>query len=99
MGRLSQTTRDDSQPSGWLEITHPFHPLRSQSFKILKSKKVCGKDIFSLRDSHGLLHVVPRDWTSLATPSSLADILPAILHFDSLLALCDLIQEINHDDR
>ncbi len=99
MGRFTQITPYDNQPSGWAEITHPFHPLRGQNFQVLKSKKSCGADILSLRDSSGMLHAIPRDWTNLAKPSSFLDSSPAILHFDSLLALANLIKELSHENR
>jgi len=95
MGQLTQTTPYHSQPSGWAEITHPFHPLRGQSLQVLKSKKSCGADILSLRDSNGMLHAIPREWTNLATPSSFSVSPPIILHFDSLLALSELIKEVS----
>jgi hypothetical protein len=47
---------------GSLTITHPFHNLRGQSFKILKVKKVNGVHLYSIETGSGVL-CVPESWT------------------------------------
>ena len=47
---------------GKLTITHPFHPLRGQSYDILKVKEVSGAKRYSLRIGNDVL-CVPESWT------------------------------------
>jgi hypothetical protein len=66
-----QTTHDSKQTLGSLTITHPFHHLNSQSFKILKIKKLNGIRLYSIKTDNGVL-CVPESWTDrnpLSSPS------------------------------
>jgi len=91
------TAHDRNKLLGWAEITHPFHPRRHQHFKVLKVRRAFGVRTLSLRDQAGGIFAVPQDWTDLAEPSAqaLADILPAILDSECLLALVDLIEALD----
>ena len=91
------TALEPKSLSGWAEVTHPFHPRRHQRFKVLKVRRISGVNILSLQDLSGGTFTIAKDWTDLADPSSqvLADTLPTILHFESLLALADLVDELD----
>jgi hypothetical protein len=54
---------------GWVEIRHPFHPLRGQSFPVVKKRRVAGVDTLILRGlEHGTFSIA-REWTDWADPS------------------------------
>jgi hypothetical protein len=91
-----RTALESSTPSGWAEITHPFHPRRHQRFKVLKAKRISGVCILSLQDPSAGVFSIPREWTDLADPSAqiLAETLPTILHLESLTALVKLLEEL-----
>ena len=66
-----QTTHVSNQSLGSLTITHPFHHLSGQSFKILKVKKLNDVRLYSLETDNGVL-CVPESWTDrnpLSSPS------------------------------
>ena len=96
--RSKQTALDSNCHLGWVEITHPFHPLRGHRFRLLKSENVSGTDILSLRDEDGSLHRISQEWTSLATPSPFSPTSFAILHFEFLLKLAGFLEELDHAD-
>jgi hypothetical protein len=85
-------------PSGCAEITHPFHPLKGQSFVILKSRSVAGVKTLVLQGSSRGTFAVPKEWTDQADPcASLDGQLPV---FDSrrLRALAQLIHQSEHEN-
>ena len=74
---------------GWAEITHPFHPLRGQRFRILKTRAVGSIETLVLEGSCLGSFSVAKEWTDKAPPSLYTDHqenLP-ILDFESLLDL------------
>ena len=54
---------------GYAEITHPFHPLRGQSFLISKMVNISGIETIFIRHPNGRNFAVPREWTDQAEPS------------------------------
>jgi hypothetical protein len=54
---------------GWVEISHPFHPLRGRRFEVLKKRRVAGVDTLILRELERGTLSVPREWTDWANPS------------------------------
>ncbi len=81
---------------GWAKITHPFHPLYGQRFKILKLKKVTEGDILTLQGTHRGWFFVPREWTDKADPSieTCPQVTPSVLSFVHLLSLSDLLDQL-----
>ena len=53
----------DRSPSERAKITHPYHPLRGQSFPVLKKKRVSGVETLVLWTSLGESVAIPREWT------------------------------------
>jgi hypothetical protein len=78
---------------GWARITHPFHPLRGQAFRILKTRKVATQDTLILQGTNAGTFAVPSDWTDRADPAVFSGReLPApILSFPHLLELVRLL--------
>jgi hypothetical protein len=85
-----------SKPSGFAEITHPFHPLFRQQFFVLKFRTVRGMDCVILKGSSSGTFSVPRDWTSLRRNDRYQDAgaAPRILHLESLLELSKLVTAV-----
>ena len=59
-------------------------------------RRVSGVPILSLQDPQGGIFAIAQDWTDLADPSKqiVADLVPTVLSFESLLALADIVKEI-----
>ncbi len=79
-------------PSEWAKITHLFHPLRGQSFPVLKKKRISGVDTVVLWTSLGKSVAIPREWTDQADPSPLSP--PSILDGECLVALTSLLESL-----
>jgi hypothetical protein len=64
-----RTALAPSSSLGWAEIRHPFHPLRSQRFEVLKKRRVAGVDTLILRELERGSFSIAREWTDWADPS------------------------------
>jgi len=49
-------------------VTHPFHPLRGQSFDLLAVRNNWGGDRVSYLGTEGRLRTLPLEWTDVHTP-------------------------------
>lgn len=74
-------------------VTHPFHPLRGQSFAVLKTRRSSGTLILVLAGTSRGTFTVPLEWTDRAFPPSVPTA-PATLEPSSLLELADLVQRL-----
>jgi hypothetical protein len=63
-----QTALDRSLHLGWVEIRHPFHPLRGLRFEVLKQRRVAGVDTLILREPERGTISIAREWTDWADP-------------------------------
>src|SRR5881396_2978841 len=52
-------------------VTHPFHPLRGQSFDLLAVRNNWGGDRVSYVDAQGRLRTLPIEWTDVQTPAAI----------------------------
>jgi hypothetical protein len=97
LGQSSSTAPCHRALSGSAQITHPFHPLKGQTFPILQSKRISGKDLLFLRGTDRGTFAVPREWTDQADPSPLAAVglPPTILEARCLLALVELLRPLS----
>jgi len=82
---------------GWAEIRHPFHPLRGQSFPVLKKRRVSGIDTLILQGLEHGTFCVAREWTNWADPSPYASLELATprLNIGSLLELVELLEHVS----
>jgi hypothetical protein len=55
---------------GSATVSHPFHPLRGQTFEVLKVRRLSGQDSLSLRHPNRGTIAMPRDWTNWAPPGA-----------------------------
>ncbi|MBW2124010.1 MAG: hypothetical protein JRH07_19495 [Deltaproteobacteria bacterium] len=78
---------------GWAEITHPFHPLRSQRFPILKTRRVSGIDTLLLQGTSMGTFAVPREWTDQGDEEPEKS---TFLDFRCLCALRDLVSSLDN---
>ena len=83
---------------GWVTVTHPFHPLSGKRFRVLKTRRVGGREVLSLFDEGHGTRALPREWTDYAPPAPYATALPAPPILDALClvklrALADLLRK------
>ena len=97
-GRSAQTALEPSEPLGWAEIRHPFHPLRGQRFPVLKRRRVAGVDTLILRELQRGTFSVAREWTDWADPPTYNSLglPPGRLDIDSLLELVTFLEQLTH---
>lgn len=88
----------NEQDFGWATLTHPFHPLRNQRFRVLKVRKVAGEDTLILQGSYRGTFAVPKEWTDQADPNpgDYAAGGPAFLCSRCLLRLSHIIDRVSN---
>jgi hypothetical protein len=64
-----RTALKTSECLGWAVITHPFHPLLGQRFRILKARTCSGRPTLILEGGEGGTFSVLREWTDRNPPS------------------------------
>jgi Family of unknown function (DUF5372) len=86
-----------SQPSGFVEIVHPFHPLFRQQFALLKSRTVLGVECVTLKGSLSGTFSVPKNWTSIRVSDHYEDagVPPTILRLERLIELARLVDQLS----
>ena len=84
-------------PSEWAKITHPFHPLRGQSFPVLRNKRISGVDTLVLWTSLGESVAIPLEWTDHADPSPFNP--TAILDGECLVDLTRLLESLKEENK
>jgi hypothetical protein len=96
-GRSTRTAHEHSEPLGWAEIRHPFHPLRGQSFPVLKTRRLAGVDTLILRGLERGTFSVAREWTDWADPDpySALGLPPRRWDLDLLLDLANLLEQLS----
>ena len=55
-------------------MTHPFHPLRGQTFELLAVRNDWGGDRVSYLGPEGRLRTLPLEWTDVCEPDLLVTI-------------------------
>lgn len=90
-----RTALSNLSPSGWAEITHPFHPLRGKRFLITKKSRISGIDTLILRAETGDGFSVACEWTDQADPSALTG--RTTLDVKYLLDLAALVESLKQE--
>src|SRR5947209_4795882 len=77
------------------EITHPHHPLRGQSFKLVTYRHNWGEDRVYFHDSSGVLRSIPACWTTVlpADPFVVLAAGRCLFGYEDLLKLVDLVEK------
>lgn len=93
LGQSQVKAHLSSQPSGFVEIVHPFHPLFRQHFMVLKGRVVSGVECLILKGSESGTFSVPRDWTSTRICDQYDDAgaPPTIFRLERLMELVRLV--------
>jgi len=92
-----RTALSKLSPSGWAEITHPFHPLRGKRFLITQKSRISGIDTLYLRAETGDGFSVACEWTDQADPSTLTG--RTILDVKHLLDLAALLDSLAQEGK
>ncbi|OGR50904.1 MAG: hypothetical protein A3I11_06230 [Elusimicrobia bacterium RIFCSPLOWO2_02_FULL_39_32] len=76
-------------------MTHPFHPLRGESFRFVVSKPLWGEDRVTLQFADNTFNSVPLSWTDLAPKNPYLSLGKGRSRFrvEDLLLLSDLIKD------
>jgi len=92
-----QTAQSPNSHLGWVEIRHPFHPLRGQRFAVLKKRRVAGHETLIVCDPARGTFSVRREWTDRADPSECATAGATAHYFayEQLLELIDLVNSLS----
>jgi Family of unknown function (DUF5372) len=62
-GSARQSTTAGPVDPPLIRITHPFHPLRGQTFRFVVAKSLWGEDRVTFEGADGYCHSVPVGWT------------------------------------
>ncbi|MDH4260858.1 MAG: Y4bD/Y4pK family protein, partial [Gammaproteobacteria bacterium] len=94
--RLASTAHVLNPRLGWVEIRHPFHPLKGQRFLVLKERRIAGVDTLIVRNTERGSFAVAKEWTDRATPSSyeVLGMTPGRLDIQCLLELIMLVDQL-----
>ncbi len=93
-----QTAHNDKTLLEYVEIIHPFHPLKGQRFQVLKSVSIVGKEILTLKGADGQAFAIQRDWTDCSELTQIP--LPqTFLKFDCLLELAKMIEKLKDENQ
>jgi hypothetical protein len=88
------TTLRLKEKLGSATITHPFHPLSGKNIQILKTRKIGGRIVLTLRNEHVGNINVPADWTDyFSTDQNTYGTPDVLISVESLLALCELMKK------
>lgn len=74
-----------------MRITHPFHPLRGQIYRLLKTRRIASEDTVILQGTDAGTFAVPRDWTDRADVAVVHDLAAPVLSFPRLLELAEFL--------
>ena len=76
-------------------VTHPFHPLKGQTFELVSVRQTWGEYRVFYYDEAGTLVALPAPWTDAAPVDPFVAIARgrAYCHVSDLLRLCDLVRE------
>lgn len=84
-----------------MEITHPFHPLRGQRFRVLRERRLAGIHTLTLRGTAEGTFAIPLSWTDAVVDTRLrpSGVHPPCLDLGCLLELVELIERIRREEK
>src|SRR5260364_86354 len=91
-----RTAHTSNEPLGWVEICHPFHPLKGQRFPVLKTRRVSGIDTLILAHSERGSFSLNREWTDWGALPAEGNREASACYFDldMLLELIALVERL-----
>jgi hypothetical protein len=86
---------------GFVEIRHPFHPLRGQRFEVLKVRRIAGIDTLLVRNLDDASFSIAREWTDWADPSpyDALGLPPQRFDADLLFELVTLVEQLSGSEQ
>ena len=66
--RLDRTAQYPNQDLGSVTITHPFHPYSGQTFEVLKTRRVSGRETVLVKGGISGTFAIPVSWTDWVRP-------------------------------
>jgi Family of unknown function (DUF5372) len=77
-------------------VTHPYHPLRGQTFDLVAQNQEFGEHRVFYRDAEGRIRYLPARWTSLAThdPFAVTAAGRAYFRLENLLRLAEQLKDL-----
>ncbi|HEX8810694.1 MAG TPA: DUF5372 family protein [Terracidiphilus sp.] len=98
---LSNAAGRADEKRGWVRITHPFHPLRGQKFRLVVRRRLWGEERVVFVSPTGEARSVPVNWTD-AGPSNAYEVVGrgrARVRVEDLLGLVELIDAGKSEQR
>jgi Family of unknown function (DUF5372) len=96
--RSKQTTHLFQESSGFVTVTHPYHPLYGQKVEVVRVRRGVDPDLI-IRHPDGFHMAIAMSCTDSAEPSPLRpqDLAPPVLlDFAGLCQMAQFIEELRH---
>jgi hypothetical protein len=89
------TARHGDLADTHFEVTHPYHPLKGQTFKLVTYRHNWGEDRVYFHDAKGRLSSIPSAWTTVVALDPFVAIAAGRSYFryEDLLQLADLLEK------
>ena len=84
---------------GSVEVTHPFHPLRGQTFAVLKLKTISGVLTLSVRHPDLGSFAIREDWTDWSPANSAPGSQSLVIDAFGLAELAAIVESLGHDSK
>jgi hypothetical protein len=84
---------------GSVEVTHPFHPLRGQTFAVLKLKTISGVPTLSVRHPDLGSFAIREDWTDWSPANSTPGSQSLVIDAFGLAELAAIVESLGHDSK
>ena len=93
---MPSTARHDDAGDDCFEITHPFHPLRGQKFRLVTYRHNWGEDRVYFHDHQGRWTSVPAAWTTVLPEDPFITLAKGrcLFRYEDLLKLSDLVERL-----
>jgi hypothetical protein len=84
---------------GSVEVTHPFHPLRGQTFVVLKLRAVSGVPTLSVRHPDLGSFTIPEDWTDWSVANTSPGSQALMIDAFGLAELAVIVESLIRDSK
>ena len=97
--RLSTALHSDLADT-YFEVTHPYHPLKGQKFKLVTYRHNWGEDRVYFHDAEGRLSSIPSGWTTAVAPDPFVAVAAGrcFFRYEDLIKLADLAEKLRGGD-
>ena len=93
---MPSTARHDDAGDDCFEITHPFHPLRGQKFRLVTYRHNWCEDRVYFHDHQGRWTSVPAAWTTVLPEDPFITMAQGrcLFRYEDLVKLSDLVERL-----